>query len=162
MFCHLSLEKAIVYHTHLYGFTINAVSRFFDNHSINSRYDTRLVERCIASKTRQAVTADGLAGTFMPEHSKLDITFHNIEIPCYHWLWFLYRHKHLQPRNKNWFKNWWCKQESQHVRWFPDHKWREDSSHFMVVRYVSHCTSNLCHHRTFKVEKVSLVKFSNF
>ena len=42
------------------------------------------------------VTADGLARTFVPEHSKLDITFHNVEIPCYHCLWFLYRHKHLQ------------------------------------------------------------------
>lgn len=83
---------------HLYWFTINAMPRFFNNHGINSSNNSRLVDGCITSKTWQAVATDCFTWTLVPKHCELDITFHDIKIPCNHWLRLLYRDQDLREK----------------------------------------------------------------
>lgn len=86
--------------TYLYWFTINAMPRFFNDHSINSSNNSRLVDGCITSKTWQAVATDCFTWTLVPEHCELDITFHDIKIPCDHWLGLLYSDQDLREKEK--------------------------------------------------------------
>ena len=86
--------------TYLYWFTINAMPRFFNHHGINSSNNSRLVNGCITSKTWQAVATDCFTWTLVPEHCELDITFHDIKIPCDHWLRLLYGDQDLRKKEK--------------------------------------------------------------
>lgn len=86
--------------TYLYWFTINAMPWFFNDHRINSSNNSRLVDGCVTSKTWQAVATDCFTWTLVPKHCELDITFHDIKIPCDHWLGLLNSDQDLRKKEK--------------------------------------------------------------
>ena len=107
----LKYTTCYLYYIYLYGFPIKAVPWLFNHHSIYTCNDSRLIKGYITSKTWQTSAANCFTRTLVPENGVLNISFHDIKIPCNDRLWFLDCHQNLLKVDLMY------ELESVHVKW---------------------------------------------